>query len=169
MLIGYEDSLGTKAYRVLCVDRNRVYVSRDVRFMGRMFKEDGPTPDVSLLTVDGIKNVKSFSPAEQAIANVVLARTLANADQQDSARLETFTATVFALAAADAQATSYHTPTSFWDMLKTDEKNQWFLSMQEEEDAVYSNKVVREIDRNQVPEDAEILNTLWAYKNKSNE
>ena len=116
--------------------------------MGHMYKEDGPTPDVSLLTVDGIKSsVKRFKPAEQVITNVVLARTLANIDQQDTTRLETFIATIFTLAASDVQATSFHTPTSYWDMLKCDEKKQWFLSMQEEEDAVYSNNVVREIDQ----------------------
>lgn len=41
--------------------------------------------------------------------------------------------------------------------------------MQEEEDALYSNNVVREVDRNLVPVDAQILTTLWAYKNKSDE
>lgn len=124
MLIGYENNMGTKAYRVLCVSRNRVYVSRDVRFMGRMFKSDGPTPDVSLLTVDGINAIKTFKPVDQAIANVILAGTLANVDQQDTARLQTFIATIFALAASTVQATALHTPTSYWDMLKCNEKKE---------------------------------------------
>ena len=168
MLIGYEDNLGTKAFRVLSFERNRVYVSRDVRFTGKIHPSDGPPPDVSLLTIEGIHAVKNFTPAERAISNVFLARSLANVDQEDSACPESVHAFLMKLAANHIQVCDLYTPKTFWDMLKCNEKPEWIASMKNEEDAIYLNGVVREIPRDQVPADAQILNTLWAYKNKSN-
>lgn len=79
MLVGYEDPLGTKGYRVWSHDTGAVYISRDVKFMGRMYHR-GPSPNVSMLTVNGVDN---FVPAEKAIVNLVLARQLENMHQDD--------------------------------------------------------------------------------------
>ena len=141
VLIGYEDNLGTKAYR-LCFNRNRVYISRDVRFMGRMYLEDGPTPDVSLLTVDGIAQQCQKFCTSGTCASKHCVRSLFEkyASTWDNSRLENYIPQLFKLTARPVQVTDFHTPASFWDMLKCPEKQQWLESMREEEDALQEQR-----------------------------
>ena len=50
IMMGYEDALGTKAWRIWVPSLHKIIVTRDAVFMGRMYSTSAPPPDVSLLS-----------------------------------------------------------------------------------------------------------------------
>ena len=166
MLVGYEDPLGTKGYRMYSYEVGKIYVSRDVKFMGRMHNA-GPKPDVSMLTIKGIDNFMDSEPADSAIANLALAKSLQGRDQPDNLCADTVYAVLFQLT-PDLQASDLFTPRNFKDASTCARASEWLNSMRLEEDGVYDNKVVEEVPINEVPYGEQILTSGWVYKNKSN-
>ena len=47
MMIGYDDKLGTKAYRVYSYEQRREYVSKDVKFMGSYVPQRAETERIN--------------------------------------------------------------------------------------------------------------------------
>ena len=112
MLVGYEYQLGTQGYRMWSYMHQKVYISRDVHFMRRMFNV-GPKPEISMLAVEGIHRFMDTIPVETAIVNTALAMTLANVNQPDDHQLENSIDVLKQLSAPFVQASELFTPSNF--------------------------------------------------------
>ena len=150
-----------------CPANKKVYISADVKFMGRQFYCDAPVPKVNHINpqgVDGGADSDDDEP-EVCIASAAVKVAKQGKDQPDVVT-DTWEQHEQTVLAAAVRATDVFEPKTYKQAIGSADAAQWRESIRREVEAMSRHNVFKVIKIADLPAGANIISSRWIFKVK---